>query len=266
MKHPFDLTGKTAIVVGGAGGLGQQQAIGLANAGAVVAVVDVNAERLASAIREIKQQGGNARPFLTDITDPHAVQAMVHTVVAEFGRIDILVNAAGITQRCPSEDFPEELFERILNINLNGLFYACQSVGKVMIRQGGGRIINVASIFATVGLPESVAYSMSKGAVVQITRTLAVEWATSHIAVNGLMPSWFETPMGKVADNRNQFYKGVARVPSAEELKEKTIGRVPLGRYGMPHEIIGATVFLASDAASMVTGHLLAVDGGFLAQ
>ncbi|WP_135553602.1 SDR family NAD(P)-dependent oxidoreductase [Paenibacillus cymbidii] len=266
MNNPFDLSGKTAIVVGGAGGLGRQQAIGLANAGADVAVADVNAERLAAVKREIERIGRKARTFLTDITDASAVQAMTDAVVADYGRIDILVNAAGITQRHPSEDFPEELFERILNINLNGLFYACQSVGSVMIRQGGGRIINVASIFATVGLPESVAYSMSKGAVVQITRTLAVEWADCHVAVNGLMPSWFETPMGKVADNRDQFYKGATRVPTAEELQKKTIGRVPLRRYGLPHEIIGATVFLASDAASMVTGHLLAVDGGFLAQ
>jgi NAD(P)-dependent dehydrogenase (short-subunit alcohol dehydrogenase family) len=187
-------------------------------------------------------------------------------VVKEFGRIDILLNSAGVTRRYPSEEFDEQQFDRIIDINLNGLFYACQAVGKVMIGQGGGRIINMGSIFSSTGLPESLAYSVSKGAVAQITRTLAVEWAAFGVAVNAVLPSWFETPLGNVVADRAQFYKGASKLPSAEQLRERTVGRVPLGRLGKPEEIVGATVFLASEASSMVTGHLLAVDGGFLIQ
>jgi gluconate 5-dehydrogenase/2-deoxy-D-gluconate 3-dehydrogenase len=265
MKGLFDLTGKTALVIG-AGGLGEPQAIGLAEAGADVALADVNKERMEATKAEIAKRGRKVITFPVDITDAANVKLLVSDVVAQFGRIDILLNSAGITRRYPSEEYDEEMFDRIIDINLNGLFYACREVGKVMIEQGGGRIINMGSIFSAVGLPESLAYSTSKGAVSQLTRALAVEWAEHGIAVNGIMPSWFETPMGNVVADRASFYKGASKLPSPEELQERTTGRVPMRRLGLPREIVGATVFLASDAASMVTGHMLAVDGGFLAQ
>jgi len=266
MKSLFDLTGKTALVFGAAGGLGRQQAIGLASAGAVVAVADQNAEGLGVTESEISVNGGSGKSFPVDITNFQAVESVVDAVVGSFGKIDILVNSAGMTRRSPSEEYDADLFDRILNVNLDGIFFACQAVGKHMIRQQSGRIINAGSIFGVVGIPESPAYAASKGAVTQLTRALAVEWAEHGIAVNGLLPSWFETPMGNVVADRKNFYRGASRLPSPEELAERTTGRVPFKRLGQPWEIIGATLFLASEASSMVTGHLLAVDGGFLAQ
>lgn len=259
-----DLTNQTALVVGGSGALGRQQALGLARAGANIALADIAEDRLAEIHREIETLGRKVSSSAVDITDPSAVERLVDSIVAEFGGIDILVNSAGITRRSPSEEFDEALFDRIIAVNLNGLFFVTQAVGRQMIAKGGGRIINMGSIFGAVGLPESPAYSMSKGAVCQMTRTLAVEWAPHGIAVNAILPSWFETPMGNVVTDRNLFYKGAGKIPTSAELTERTIGRVPLARLGQPPEIIAATVFLAS--APMVTGHLLAVDGGFLAQ
>lgn len=261
MTNMFDLTGKVALVIG-IGGLGQPQAVGLADAGATVALADIDMKRLEAVSAEIADKAHSVKTFQVNVTDAQSVEALVADVVKEYGRIDILLNSAGMTRRFRSEEFDEDVFDQIIALNLNGLFYACQEVGKVMIRQGGGRIINMGSIFSAAGLPESLAYSTSKGAVAQITRTLAVEWAEHGIAVNGIMPSWFETPMGNVVAN----YKGASTQLTPEQLHERTVGRVPLRRKGMPDEIIGATVFLASDAASMVTGHMLAVDGGFLAQ
>ncbi len=263
MIREFDLSGRTALVIGAAGDLGRHQALGLARAGADVAIADLNEEGLASLRLEIEKQGRKARHYALNVTDADAMDAMVSSVAAEFGEIHILVNSAGITRRGASEDYDQELFERILDINLNGTFYACQAVGKIMIQRGGGRIINMGSIFSASGIAESPAYAMSKGAVGQLTRALAVEWAPFHVAVNAILPSWFDTQMGKVDPS---FYKGAAKAPSQEELKKRTVGRVPMQRLGMPHEVVGATIFLASDAASMVTGHSLAVDGGFLIQ
>jgi len=263
MIQEFDLSGRTALVIGAAGDLGRHQALGLARAGADVALADLNMENLAALRLEIEKLGRKARHYALDVTDPAAMDQTVTAVTGDFGRIDILVNSAGITRRGASEDYDQELFERILDINLNGTFYACQAVGKIMIQQGGGRIINMGSIFSATGIVESPAYAMSKGAVGQLTRALAVEWAPYHVAVNSILPSWFDTQMGKVDPS---FYKGAAKAPSQEELRKRTIGRVPMQRLGQPHEIVGATVFLASGAASMVTGHSLAVDGGFLIQ
>ncbi|CAK4851047.1 unnamed protein product [Aphanomyces euteiches] len=246
--------------------LGEAQAIGLAKAGADIVLADVSPKHTEATLQQIKELGRKAIFIQVDITAPESVEALTQNVLREFGKIDILINSAGITHRYPSEEFDDAVFDRIMDINLNGMFYSCQSVGKIMKAQGGGRIINMASVFAFAGNPESIAYAASKGAVAQLTRTLAVEWADANIAVNGIAPSWFETPMGTLSDNIDTLYSGSTRKPTKEELFNRTIGKVPLKRMGQPHEIVGATVFLASQEASMVTGHLLAVDGGFLAQ
>ena len=264
MNQPFDLTGKVALVVG-AGGLGGAQAVGLARAGADIAVGDVCATQLEQTRQTVERVGRRATAHQVDITRREDVCRLAGEVVAGHGEIDILVNAAGVTRRAPSEEFSEQEFDRILDVNLNGLFFTCQAVGKVMIAQGGGRIINMASIFAEVGNPESVAYAASKGAVAQVTRTLALEWTPYNIAVNAISPSWFDTSMAAGLNDTAELYKGSTVIPSNDEVYKRTVGRVPFKRMGLPEEIVGATVFLASDAASMVTGHLLAVDGGYLA-
>ena len=267
MNGLFDLTGQTALVIGGAGALGRQQALALAAAGASVALGDADAAGVNVSAEQLAAAG--TPPVAThavDITDPASVNTLVQAVVDQASRIDILVNSAGMTQRSPSEEFAEPLFDRILDVNLDGVCHTCLAVGRVMLAQGGGRVINMGSIFSTVGLPESPAYCASKGAVAQLTRTLAVEWAPHGVAVNALLPSWFATPMGNVVAERERFYEGASRLPDTHDLESRTVGRVPLGRLGEPWEIGGATVFLASRGATMVTGHLLAVDGGFLAQ
>ncbi len=266
MRTLFDLSGKVAVIIGAAGMLGGAQALGLAAAGADIVLADVSSRNAETTLDSIRNLGRRAVFQQVDITSPESVEALTQRALSEFGKIDILVNSAGITHRYPSEEFDDAVFDRIMDINLHGLYYACRSVGNVMITQGFGRIINMASIFAFAGNPESIAYAASKGAVAQLTRTLAVEWADANIAVNGIAPSWFETPMGTLSDNIDTIYSGSTRKPTREELFNRTIGKVPLKRMGQPHEIVGATVFLASDEASLVTGHLLAVDGGFLAQ
>ncbi len=266
MIEEFNLTGGTALVIGAAGDLGQLQAVGLARAGADVALADIDTEKMAPVLAEIEKIGRKAQIFSVDVTDPENVNQLAAEVEKTFGAINILINSVGMTRRGASEDYDQELFEHIVDLNLNGTFYACQAVGKIMIRQGGGRIVNMGSIFDCMGAAESPAYCASKGAVAQLTRALAVEWAKYHIAVNAISPSWLDTRMGQVIADRANFYKGSASVPSAEELAERTIRRVPMQRLGKPQEIVGATVFLASDAASFITGHSLPVDGGFLIQ
>jgi NAD(P)-dependent dehydrogenase (short-subunit alcohol dehydrogenase family) len=248
----FGLAGRTVLVTGGGGGLGSVIVRGLAEAGAAVAVADLDGERASGVAGAVAAAGGRAVAERLDVTDAEAVERVMDRVSASLGPIDGLVNAAGITRRGAAADFPRADWDRILAVNLTGTFLCCQAAGRRMLARGRGAIVNVASIAGHIGLPGTIAYIAAKGGVVMLTRGLAVEWAPHGVRVNALAPSWFATDMGNLIDREPEY-------------RDRVLRRVPLGRLGRPEELIGATVFLLSDAASMVTGHVLAVDGGVLA-
>lgn len=248
----FRLDGQTAVVVGGAGGLGAAISRGLAEAGAAVAVADANPDQAKQVADGVIRDGGRALAVEVDTSARDSVETMAAEVESRLGAIDILVNSAGVTHRSPAVDFPEPEWHRILAVNLTGVFVACQMIGRRMVARHRGRIINLASIAGQIGLSGTVAYSASKGGVIMLTRALAVEWAPHNVRVNAIAPSWFGTALGDL----------IHREP---EYAERSMRRVPFGRMGKPDELIGAVLYLASDASSMVTGHVLAVDGGTLA-
>lgn len=250
----FRLDGKVALITGGGGGLGRAMGRALAGAGSSVALADVVLEKAEAAASAIRSEGGKASAYALDVSSRADVDRVTDAVVRDLGRIDILINSAGITKRQPAETFEEEVWDRILAVNLKGTFLCCQAVARHMVRRGGGgKIINLASIAGVVGLPGTVAYCASKGGVVQITRTLALEWIGHGIHVNAIAPSWFDTDMGGWI------------VKADPELYKKTVGCVPAGRLGEPDELATAALFLASPASGMVTGQILGVDGGFTA-
>ena len=248
----FRLDGQTAVVVGGAGGLGAAMARGLASAGAAVAVADANAPQAKLVADGIVAAGGRGLAVAVDLADAASVERMAAETEASLGPIDVLVNSAGITHRSAAADFPEAAWHRVIAVNLTGVFLGCQVVGRRMLTRRRGRIVNIASIAGQIGLTGTVAYAASKGGVVMLTRALAVEWAPHNVRVNAIAPSWFESNIGDL----------IHREPG---YAERAMRRVPAGRMGAPDELVGAVLYLASDASTMVTGHVLAVDGGTLA-
>jgi gluconate 5-dehydrogenase/2-deoxy-D-gluconate 3-dehydrogenase len=248
----FRLDGQTAVVVGGAGGLGAAMAHGLAEAGAAVAVADADAGRAKLVADSIASGGGRALAMGVDAADLQSVERLATEVEERLGAIDVLVNSAGVTHRCPAVEFPEAEWHRVLAVNLTGVFWGCQVVGRRMLARRRGSIVNIASIAGQIGLTGTVAYAASKGGVVMLTRALAVEWASQNVRVNAIAPSWFESNIGDL----------IHREPG---YAERAMRRVPVGRMGTPDELVGAVLYLASAASSMVTGHVLAVDGGTLA-
>ena len=253
MGHPsLELTSKTAVVIGGTSGIGLTLAKGLAQAGANVVPTGRRADLVQSATDEIRALGRSSLAIVSDITERASLQALLSAVEAEFGRIDILVNSAGITKRIPTLEVSESEWNSILETNLTGTFRACQIFGQRMIERKYGRIINIASISSDRGFFEVAAYAASKSGVVSLTKTLAVEWAQHGVCVNAIAPGVFPTDLNR------DLLDGTPR-------GQEFLVRTPMRRFGNLEELVGAAVFLASDAASFVTGHVLAVDGGFLA-
>ncbi|MET0753288.1 MAG: glucose 1-dehydrogenase [Pyrinomonadaceae bacterium] len=248
----LDLSGKVAVVIGGTSGIGRAIAHGLAEAGADVVPTSRRSEQVEAAAKEIEERGRRTLRLTSDVSDRDSLQNIVDECAKEFGKVDILVNSAGRTKRQPTLDFSEEDWNDILETNLSGTLRACQIFGRHFIEKKYGRIINIASLSTFVSLFEVAAYSASKAAVASLTKSLAIEWAKHGVNVNAIAPGVFITDL-----NRNLLL-------STERGKE-FLTRTPMGRFGQVEELAGAAVFLASDAASFVTGEVLVVDGGFLA-
>jgi NAD(P)-dependent dehydrogenase (short-subunit alcohol dehydrogenase family) len=253
MGHPLlDLSNKTAVVIGGTSGIGLALSKGLAEAGANVVPTGRREDLVRSAVQEVAAFGRPSLACPCDTTDQTQLEHLRDAVLAEFGSVQVLVNCAGRTKRMPTLDFPESEWNAILETNLNGTRRACTVFGRHMIERNYGRIINIASLSSFVAAFEVAAYSASKAAVVSLTKSLAIEWALRGVCVNAVCPGIFRT------DLNAELLDGTPR-------GREFLMRTPMRRFGQLEELVGAAVFLASDAASFVTGHVLVVDGGFLA-
>lgn len=249
--HLFNLSRRTAVVVGGTSGIGRALALGLADAGAHVVATGRREALVDEVAGEIERRGVRSLRCPTDVADPAALTRLRDECLGAFGQVDILVCAAGVTKRTPTLDVGDEEWQRILDTNLTGTFRACQVFGREMVARRYGRIITIASLSSFVGLFEVAAYTASKSAVAGLTRALAVEWAPHNVCVNAIAPGVFRTDLNAalLESGRGQEF----------------LTRTPMRRFGQVTELVGAAIFLASEASSFVTGHVLAVDGGFLA-
>jgi len=252
MGHPLlDLATKTAVVIGGTSGIGLALARGLAQAGANVVPTGRREELVKKVAAEIVALGHRSLAQPCDVTDNASIEHLLESACKEFGSVQILVNCAGRTKKLPTLDFPESEWNAILETNLTGTLRACRVFGSHMVEQRYGRIVNIASISSLVSLYQVAAYSASKAAVASLTKSLAIEWAPSGVCVNALVPGVFRTDLN-------------AGLLDGTERGKEFLVRTPMRRFGKVEELVGAAVFLASDAASYVTGHLLVVDGGML--
>lgn len=248
----FGLTGRVAVVTGGGSGLGAAISVGYGQAGVSVVVVDVNADGAQQTADLIAEQGGLATVERVDVTDKRAVDALADQVVERHGRVDILVNSAGSAFRSPAEDFPEDRFDFILDLNLKGTYLCCQAFGRKMLEQGKGSIINLASIGSFIAYPWATAYLASKGGVLGVTRGLALEWRERGVRVNSIGPTLMDSALTRTMEQKTSL--------TADFIKARMLRQ----RLGRPRELIGAAIFLASDAAELVTGHTLMCDDGYL--
>lgn len=253
MDELFALKGKVAIVTGAGQGIGREIAIGFSRCGADIVAVDLNGETLQGVRREIEAQNGRCLALMVDLGSVDQINGMTETAVQEMGRIDILANIAGVNVHKPAEEMTEKEWDFVQDINLKSLFFCCQSVGKVMLKQGSGRIINMSSSFGMVGFAGRTAYASSKAAVSNLTKTPAIEWSAKGINVNAIAPGPVWTPARDQLFSNPEFYNNL-------------LTKLPIRRTAKPAEIVGPAIFLASEASSFVTGETLLVDGGWCAQ
>ncbi len=248
----FDLTGRVALVTGAGRGLGRTMALALAAAGADLAVSSRTPAEIESLAAEVRALGRGAIAVAADIAIEADAERLVAACVARLGKLDILVNNAGINVRKPLLELPAEEFHRVLATNLEGPFFCAKAAGRHMVERGSGKVINVSSIMGRVALPGQTAYAASKGALEQLTKVMALEWAPHNVQVNAIGPAYFETDLTR---------------PLFEDAERNAFitSRTPMGRWGQPHELAGAVIFLASPASDYVTGHTLMVDGGWTA-
>jgi NAD(P)-dependent dehydrogenase (short-subunit alcohol dehydrogenase family) len=249
--HPlFDLTGRVAVVTGGGKGIGKQLALGLAAAGADVVVASRTLPEVEATAAEIRALSRQAAAHSFDVTRPASSAALAEAVLAEFGRIDVLVNCAGYVAVRVALDVTEAEWDVMADTNLKGLFFCCQAVGRTMVERGQGKVINIASALGLVGLAGRAAYSATKGGVIQLTRVLAVEWAPYNVTVNAIAPTTTMT-----GETRHLYAEPAAYAEKAQD--------IPLQRLGTPDDLVGAVTFLAGAASDFMTGHTLVVDGGY---
>jgi NAD(P)-dependent dehydrogenase (short-subunit alcohol dehydrogenase family) len=248
-KGLFDLAGRTAVVTGASGGIGRSIALALAAHGADVLAAGRNPEKTRQTADEVAALGRRAATFVLEITSRQSAEDMAEAAVREFGRIDILVNSAGMNIRKEVLSITDADWDQVLTTNLKGALYCCQAVGKRMVLQQYGKIVNVASISSFLGHPSRGAYAASKGGLVQLTRVMATEWAPHHVNVNAVSPAAVDTPF-------------IAGLKKDRQKLDRELERIPLGRIGTPEDVAGAVVFLASRAADFITGQNLFIDGG----
>lgn len=251
--YSFELDQKVAVVTGGAGGIGTVICQRLAQAGAITVLADINEAVGQQAVDEIIAQGGKAEFFKLDVTDKSNVQSVFSEVEARYGRVDINVNCAGITKRMHTLDFDEDAFDRIMTVNVKGTFLCAQAAAQRMAKQGGGKIVNFASVGGLVGLKGTLGYTCSKGAVVQMVRTMALDLAEYNINVNGVAPALNRTSIAAPVINDPAVYQSFLQ-------------HIPLNRLCAPKDVAYAVQYLCSSASDFITGHILPVDGGWTAE
>jgi 2-deoxy-D-gluconate 3-dehydrogenase len=246
----FNLDGKVAIVTGGNRGLGRAMALGLAQAGADVAVVQRSSQE-SEVVKDIKELGRKCITIRFDLNQTSQVSQVIDKVLEKLGSIDILVNNAGVQRRSPAVEFSEEYWDDVMNVNAKTVFFLCQAAGRVMLEQSNGKIINLASLLSFQGGLTVPAYAASKGAVAQFTKSLSNEWAKQGVNVNAIAPGYMATDMNTALIND-------------ENRSRQILERIPAGRWGKPEDIVGAAIFLASDAANYIQGETITIDGGWM--
>lgn len=247
----FDLTGKVAVVTGGNGGIGLGIAMGLAGAGANIVIAARSVEKTAQALENIRALGVEAHGITVDVTQEPAIQRIVTSTIDHMGRLDILVNNSGIAVRAQPQELTAAQWDSVVDVNLRAAFLASKAVYAQMVKAGGGKVINVGSMYSIFGSDWGAPYAASKGGLVQLTKSLAVAWAKDNIQVNAVLPGWIVTDLTRgIQDADPNRYDNISR-------------RIPTGRWGEPSEVAGAAVFLASTASDYVTGATLAIDGGY---